>query len=212
MSATPGGFLIVLSDVNAEHDRDYLSWLTTEHVQERLGIPGFYAVRIFRKAIALGHRYFIWYKLANSNVVDSEPYLARLNDPTPWSQRIMPILGNFGRGGGTLTASAGNGVGEMIHAVSVGNASSKPDEMVSMLASRAEISAAHFLSTDEKKSQIRTNERELRTNDRSFAGLLLMESNSAAALKAAASLVAPGVVGADDWPDGIYREVFALSN
>ncbi len=101
------GFLVVLSDVHSEDERDYLAWLTTEHVQERLGIPGFIGVRIFRRPLADGHRYFIWYRLENADVVDSAAYMERLNNPTPWSQRIMPILKNFGRGGGAVAGSSG---------------------------------------------------------------------------------------------------------
>jgi len=41
------GFLAIWSDVEPAGETDYLHWLTREHVQERLSVPGFRAVRIF---------------------------------------------------------------------------------------------------------------------------------------------------------------------
>ena len=42
------GFLAIWSDIDAEHETDYLHWLTREHTAERVGVPGFLAVRVFR--------------------------------------------------------------------------------------------------------------------------------------------------------------------
>jgi hypothetical protein len=139
VTPSDNGFLVVLSDVKFENDRDYLSWLTTEHVQERLGIPGFLAVRIFRMPIAGGHRYFIWYRLENADVVDSQAYLERLNDPTPWSQRIMPILGNFGRGGGSVISSTGGKAGVLILVMELNAKPSHPQTMLSVVTALPEI-------------------------------------------------------------------------
>jgi len=44
----------------------------------------------------------------------SPTYLVRLNDPTPWSRRIMPMLTNFRRGGGRVEAREGHGHGTVI--------------------------------------------------------------------------------------------------
>ena len=38
---TANGFLAIWSDVFADEETDYLHWLTREHAQERLGVPGF---------------------------------------------------------------------------------------------------------------------------------------------------------------------------
>ena len=101
------GFLAIWSDVELEEETDYLHWLTREHTSERLGVDGFLRVRVYRSLEAGVRRYFIHYELRSPDVLGSEAYLARLNAPTPWSQRIMPILGNFVRGGGRVLARAG---------------------------------------------------------------------------------------------------------
>ncbi len=209
MNSPAGGFLVVLSDVKSENDRDYLGWLTTEHVQERLGIDGFLAVRIFRRPIADGYRYFIWYRLANADVVDSAAYLERLNNPTSWSRRIMPILENFGRGGGAVVASAGVETGAFLLVVGFNEIPPEADRLVLDAKAEPKVSAAHLLVTDSKKSEIRTNERDLRTSHSSFAALLVVESQSEKALHALSPKTASSGMEAIG---GLYREVFALAN
>ena len=111
------GFLAIWSDVRLEEETDYLHWLTREHTSERLGVDGFLRVRVYRSLEAGVRRYFIHYELRSPDVLGSEAYLARLNAPTPWSQRIMPILGNFVRGGGRVLARAGTGEGAFLAAL-----------------------------------------------------------------------------------------------
>lgn len=209
MNSSGDGFLIVLSDVKSADERDYLSWLTTEHAQERLGIPGFIAVRIFRRSIPGGHRYFIWYRLANSDVVDSPAYLDRLNHPTPWSRRIMPILDNFGRGGGMVASPSGNGTGGFIEVVEL---SAVPSNLPDAVAAEAmpDIVALHLLVTDSEKSAIPTSERALRTSDNSFAALLIVEANNETAKPVAQSFALLSVPAS--LFGGRYREVFSLAN
>lgn len=207
MSDAEEGFLVVLSDVKAEQDEDYLAWLTTEHVHERLGIPGFLAVRIFMRPIEGGCQYFIWYELRNADVVDSAAYLDRLNNPTPWSRRIMPILGNFGRAGGTVKARRRKEPAGLIMAIGFDAAPSRPENLLEGVAAASGIRSVHFLETDRKKTELRTNERDLRTSDNTFAGLLLLESDDRELLHAASATAAlaeaPGIVR-------IYQQIFSL--
>src|SRR4051794_32979808 len=108
------GFLAIWSDVEAREETNYLHWLTREHTAERVSIPGFLSVRVFRARMPDQCRYFILYRLEQAGVVGSEPYLARLNAPTDWSRRIMPMLQNFVRGGGRVVAEAGCGEGALV--------------------------------------------------------------------------------------------------
>ena len=59
-------------------------------------------------------RYFIPYELETPDVVGGAAYLARLISPTPWSQRIMPQLRSFTRGGGSVAAASGAGLGGFV--------------------------------------------------------------------------------------------------
>lgn len=205
------GFLAVFSDVKPADDRDYFDWLTTEHVQERLGIEGFLGTRIFRMPIEEGHRYFIWYRLQSAAVVDSPAYLARLNNPTPWSARIMPILGNFARGGGAVMTFGGSS-GECLLCAVLPAVPSNPEDILQKLKANGAVTSAHFLVTDPGKSEVRTNERDLRTSNMSFAGLLVVESNNQDVLRAASASISEFSVRSNtEFLGGLYRQVFALA-
>lgn len=202
------GFLAIWSDVSSAQETDYLHWLTREHTQERLGVQGFIAVRVFKALLDDVNRFLIVYELESEAALAGQPYLDRLNAPTPWSQRIMPILQNFARGGGRRVASAGSGRGGIVAALRL-SADRLPgsEEAVQELVAHDRIAAAHLLLTDQARSGIRTNEKSLRANDGSFDGLLLVEGLDQAALRAA--LAGSGLEAEAAGP--LYAQVFALT-
>ena len=93
-----------------EHDR----WHTHEHLPERLSIPGF--LRGTRWLATDGTpRYMVLYEVDSLSTLASPAYLDRLNNPTPWTTRMMPhyramnrglcsVLGSFGLGQGGTAA------------------------------------------------------------------------------------------------------------
>src|ERR1700716_639886 len=81
------GFLAIWSDVERANLTDYRHWLTREHTTERVTTKGLLASRVFRADRADVDRFFILYELETPEVLDGPAYLARLNAPTPWSQR-----------------------------------------------------------------------------------------------------------------------------
>ncbi len=199
------GFLAIWSDVTAAQETDYLHWLTREHTQERLGVQGFLAVRVFRALLDGVHRFLIVYELESEQALAGQPYLDRLNAPTPWSQRIMPILGNFARGGGRRIASAGSGRGGIVAALRLAADAWPGEDVLRALLAHDRIVAAHLLQTDQARTGIKTGEKGLRANDGAFDGLLLVEGLDQAALRAA--LAATGF--AADMP--LYAQIYALS-
>jgi hypothetical protein len=211
MSVSQDGFLVVLSDVKSANERDYLGWLTTEHVQERLGIPGFLGVRVFRRKIPDGYRYFIWYRLESADVVGSDAYLERLNNPTPWSRRIMPVLENFGRGGGIVATSAGNFMGQLVLVIKLAQIPADISKLLVCRDAMAGPTSVHLLVTDPQKSALRTSERALRSSDSSFAGLLVIESDSETELAKVRADIAPvAAPSAQSEITGLYGQIFSL--
>ncbi len=188
------GFLAIWSDVEASMETDYLHWLTREHSAERVGVKGFLATRVFR---ALGtdlRRFFILYELEGPEVLGGPDYLARLNAPTPWSQRIMPTLGNFARGGGRQVAFKGTGQGGVIAAVPLNDP--PPADQASLVANLAtldRIAAVRLFETDQAKTSIQTREKSMREQDRSFTGLLVIEGLDQAAVRVAVEQLATAV-------------------
>jgi hypothetical protein len=211
VSAQQEGFLVVLSDVKSQDERDYLEWLTTEHAQERLGIPGFLGVRVFRRNVAGGRRYFIRYRLKSGDIVDSPAYLDRLNHPTPWSRRIMPRLENFGRGGGIVAALTGNSTGQSVLVIELAEVPADLSKLLIFPEAMVRPASVHLLVTDPQKSALRTSERALRNSDNSFAGLLLVESDGEmefAKVRDELARIAPP--SARDAITGSYGQIFSL--
>lgn len=199
------GFLAIWSDVPPERETDYLHWLTREHTFERLGVEGFLGVRVYRALRPDVGRYFIHHELASSDVLSSAPYLERLDAPTPWSQRIMPILDNFVRGGGRVVAEAGKAQGCVLAAIKLDSQLHGLDrEILESVAASDRIIAARLLETDFQRTTIATREKSMRTQDAVFQGLLLIEGLDEPSVLAAiaCSKIAPA--------DNLYAQVFQL--
>jgi len=205
------GFLAIWSDVEQQALTDYRHWLTREHTTERVTTQGFLGVRVFRADRPGINRFFILYELESPEVLDGPAYLARLNAPTPWSQRIMPQLGNFIRGGGVMTARAGRGEGATVAALRLEQLPEAPQALADALAALDGIAAVQIGATDAARTSVPTVEKGMRRQEGFFAGLLLIEALDEAslrsALRAAAEIVPQAIPGGE--PE-IYRGVFAL--
>lgn len=201
---TQQGFLAIWSDVDPQDETDYLHWLTREHVQERLSVPGFLAVRIFRTQAEARGRFLIFYRLRDAGVVGSAEYLARLNAPSPWSQRIMPKLKHFMRGGGSILQENGGGEGGYIAPVLfTRDALAGYREAAAEIAKADRINAARIFSVDADASQIATTEKSMRTGDRGFEAMMLLEALDA-------DVLAQGLALMEVEDRAIYRQIFAL--
>ena len=202
------GFLAIWSDIDPAAETDYLHWMTREHATERVSIPGFLAMRMFRALDVDARRYFILYELEHAGVVGGPDYLARLNQPTPWSQRIMPQLKNFARGGGRIAAGFGMGRGGFVaplHIEAVGSAA----EIAGAVAKQDRIASVRALATDQAQTSIQTREKGMRSGDRSFDGLLLIEGLDLGSVRAAVELASSRLKLAANKVT-IYTTIFAL--
>ncbi len=197
-------FLAIWSDVSAENEVDYLHWLTREHTTERLSVDGFCAVRAYRAIDAGICRYFIHYELTSPAVLDSDSYLRRLNTPTPWSQRIMPILGNFVRGGGQVSHAFGTGHGGVLGAVKFAADPYPDSKALQSIASRDLIVAARLLETDTGRTTLPTKEKSMREGDSTFSALLLVEGLQVQAVEEALTSAGLGAQAE------LFRQVFHL--
>ncbi|QOZ80492.1 hypothetical protein XH83_19270 [Bradyrhizobium sp. CCBAU 53351] len=206
------GFLAIWSDVEAQDLTDYRHWLTREHTTERVTTRGFLASRVFRAARDDINRFFILYELEAPEVLDGEAYLARLNAPTPWSRRIMPKLGNFMRGGGTMVARAGRGEGATIAALRIEKLPASPQELAEALVACDGVAAVQIGATDEARTSVPTTEKGMRKTEGFFSGLLLIEALDLTSLQIAlqrARTTIPDVLGGASEPE-VYQTVFTL--
>ena len=179
------GFLAIWSDVEPEHLTDYRHWLTREHTTERVTTEGFLGVRVFRADRADIDRFFILYELETPEVLDGPAYLARLNAPTPWSQRTMPQLGNFIRGGGVMAARAGRARDHHCRAADRASAAERAARSPTRIAALDGIAAVQIGATDIARTSVPTVEKGMRKDEGVFAGLVLIEALDEAALRGA---------------------------
>ena len=97
----------IVEDAIPAHD----DWHTHEHLPERLSIPGF--LRGTRWVSVDGKtRYFVMYEVDRIATLQSEGYLERLNNPSPWTTRLMPSYRGMTRGLCSVSGSFGMGLGQ----------------------------------------------------------------------------------------------------
>ncbi len=101
------GLMAFWSDVEADHIAELRQWHNCEHVPERVGIPGF---TVGRRYCGIGGAptIFMTYEAEDPGVLRSEPYLTRLNDPTPWTRKSVARFRNGVRNIYRLEARAGS--------------------------------------------------------------------------------------------------------
>src|SRR6187551_58985 len=93
-------------DVAAEAVDDHDDWHTHEHLPERLSIPGF--LRGTRWVALHGEderRYLVLYEVAALATLTSPAYLARLNQPSAWTTKMMAHYRRMSRGFCLVTGS-----------------------------------------------------------------------------------------------------------
>jgi len=87
------GLLLTLTEPPAGMEEEFNAWYDTEHIPERLAIPGFRAARrwVHEKT------YLATYELDSLEVLSSSAYLSRYENPTPWSSRCLGKCVTFKR-------------------------------------------------------------------------------------------------------------------
>ena len=82
------GMMAFWVDIDAEYVIRYQRWHNCEHVRERIAVPGFVEGRRYRALDDRPH-FLMCYDTEGTSVLSSSPYLARLNDPTPWTREAF---------------------------------------------------------------------------------------------------------------------------
>ena len=87
MTAQPG-ILAIFNDCRAGREAEFDAWFQSEHLLERLAVPGFLFGRR-HAAISGSAGYFNFYLVESPAVLASKPYLERLDNPTPMTKLVM---------------------------------------------------------------------------------------------------------------------------
>ena len=90
------GILAIWNDCLPEVEAEYERWYMGQHFPERLGVPGFRIGRRY-EAVSAEPRYFTFYDTESPEVLLSQAYFERLNNPTPETAAIMKSFRNMSR-------------------------------------------------------------------------------------------------------------------
>src|SRR5690242_4069526 len=114
MSLAGLGAVCIWHDLLPEARDDFHQWHNREHMPERVGIPGFRRGRRYLARYG-APEYFTLYEADSPEVLIGQDYLARLNDPTPWTRRTVPAyFRNTARAVCRVRLSLGIGQGGLV--------------------------------------------------------------------------------------------------
>lgn len=168
MALLGGAVLAIWNDVAPGGDAEFDHWHISEHIPERVGVPGFLRGRRYN-AVMGAPRYFTLYETERVATLQSEPYLARLNAPTPWTTKCIQLFRNNRRTACRNTLSLGAGEGGALATLELGP---RPDGEATLrswligtalpaVAARPGVVGAHLAEADVEMTVVRTAEKKL---------------------------------------------------
>jgi hypothetical protein len=186
------GILAIWNDRAAAAAADYERWYMGEHIPERLSVPGFRAARRY-EAIAADRPFFTFYEVEGPEVLASPAYRARLNDPTPATQAMMPQFRAMVRSAMIEKLREGRAIGGAAVTVRYAAGASVPGDLprAAMAAiEAAEITTARLWHAAPANAPTDTVEGRMRHGpDELAAGAVVIETaRAAAAARLAAAL------------------------
>jgi len=155
------GFLLVQMQPPPAFEEEFNDWYDTDHIPERLAVPGFETARRF-VCIDGWPRYLALYDLASLDVLDTPAYHRVSGDRfTPWTRRVLSRVRVF-RATGTqhypgdaLTGDAGRLI--LLHFRDV-----HPQEQPGLLAGLRPACSAHARRSSTASTSTRATERRRR--------------------------------------------------
>lgn len=177
MSALPG-ILAIFNDCRAGREAEFEAWFQSEHLVERLSVPGFWYGRRHR-AISGSCGYFNFYLVETPDVLTSKPYLERLDHPTPMTHTIMSeVFTNMNRTVCRRTERRGSFRGAFTVTVRFNQ---KPDEAalsdtLTKLAADTKVAGGEIWIALDPAGMPVSKEEQLRGGDKKIAGALLIDT------------------------------------
>ncbi|NDH63826.1 MAG: hypothetical protein EBY18_19780 [Alphaproteobacteria bacterium] len=155
-------------DIDPADDSLFEHWHSREHVQERVGCPGWLRGSRFRGVETPG-RYLLFYDAETTAAFESPEYYARLGNPTEMSRAIFPKFRDTWRTVCTVEQRWGEGIGAaaLTLRTTVGNTApfdtlaGLQTARVDMLAGQANLGQAHTAEKDLRAAPDRQIERAL---------------------------------------------------
>lgn len=141
-------------DITADLRTEFEDWHSHEHFPERMRIAGFRRGTRWA-SIDGGEGWFVLYELDRHETLASPGYLARLNQPTPWSVKMMPHHRHMVRSQCRVVHSHGGALGGLALTLRLRPAAGRALELSrylealsAQLVTRPPVVAAHLLRTE----------------------------------------------------------------
>ena len=158
---------------------EFEDWHSREHFPERLSIPGF--LRGSRWS-SVNEGFFVLYELETYETLTSPCYLERLNNPTPWSTKMMPHHRNMVRSQCRVIDSYGGGIAGSLLTVRVSPEASQADAtrralivVLRQVPHEIGLTSAHLLRT-ETPQLAQTKEQKIRGGKDAVADWIVIVS------------------------------------
>jgi len=216
--------LAIWNDVAPGGDAEFNHWHTREHVPERVGVPGFLRGRRYA-TLAGGPAYFTLYETESLETLRGGAYIARLNDPTAWSRRVLPLFHNNNRSACRVTHSLGRGVGGTLATLRLGPLPDGETELRAWLTAttlpvvgeQPGIVGVHLCEVDLGATRVPSQEQKLRDRaDQTARWIVLVESGGPEPVESVCrtfmsseQLARRGATG--DSVLGVYRLLYCLA-
>jgi len=172
------GVLAIFNDCRAGREAEFEAWFQGEHMQERLGVPGFLFGRR-HKSLSGAPGYFNFYLVETPDVLTSKPYLERLDHPTPLTRTIMSeVFVNMNRTVCRRTARRGSFRGAYTVVVRFNQT---PDQaalsaILEKLAADTSVGSGEIWMAVDPAGMPVSMEEKLRGGDKKIAGALLIDT------------------------------------
>lgn len=204
-------------DILPAQREEFQDWHSREHFPERMGIDGFLRGSRWSN-IDGGTGFFVMYELESYETLTSPGYLQSLNNPTPWSVKMMPHHLHMVRSQCKLLSSFGGGLGKAVMTIRLspdeGQEASLLDWLKKLLARLAEsrgITGAHLLQTRTPEAAM-TQEQKIRGGDAVADWIVLLSSYETEVLQhAMANELSPQSLKSAGAGASITHDIYALS-
>jgi hypothetical protein len=173
------GILSVFNDCAPEGMEHFERWYIREHLQERVGVPGFRFGRRYELVSGGDRRFFAFYEVETPGVLASQAYVERLNAPTPWTTESMKYFRNMVRTVCDLRAASGDLIGShavVLRADGVMAPTPAAGDLVRRLAAEDGIARVQLWTASAGQTPSDTAEMKSRGKDQLAAGALVVEA------------------------------------
>ncbi len=226
MDRNPKGALLVWMNVVPAERENFNAWYIREHIPERVGVPGFLNGARY-EAVNADPRSLAVYDTESAEVLSSAAYLERLNNPTPWTQKVMPNFRDTVRSVGRLISDRGEGIGGFLRTIRFEPQPGRREHLREALSAAflerlvecagvVRVRCAEAVATDTNTGRQKdTAETAMRGRDETATFVVLVDGTDAALLEAACAVEITeerlaGLGAATPVHIGDYRLMFSL--